>query len=336
MSRPKFLTALAAISTLTLAAAAQQAVPAGTARLVRVEATKVLQPEIPVTRLAIPITDAALIAAVDDGSADIKILDAATLTPKLVLKGHTGKVNSIAISADGKRLLSASDDKTVRIWDITLGKETGKRTFAAEATAVAITDEGKVATAAGTQVELWNPATPDEKPITVFTGHKQSVKHLAISLDGKHLVGSGPEIIVCYWGGDGLLATSFNSHVGPVTAVSIDAAGTKAVSAGQDGKIVVYDLKQKKEAAKYTGFTDAASAASISKDGTKIVASSGTKALVLDAGSLKEMYELAPFRTKVWLASFTKDGSKIVMAGDLDPAVTDPAKKGSIKIYPTR
>ncbi len=39
------------------------------------------------------------------------------------LEGHSGAVNSIDMSADGKLLVSGSDDKTVIIWDLTTGKE---------------------------------------------------------------------------------------------------------------------------------------------------------------------------------------------------------------------
>jgi WD40 repeat protein len=31
---------------------------------------------------------------------------------------HTGKVTSVALSADGRRALSGSDDKTVRVWAV--------------------------------------------------------------------------------------------------------------------------------------------------------------------------------------------------------------------------
>ena len=51
-----------------------------------------------------------------------KIWDA--VTGKLIfdLKGHTDNINSATISADEKRVITASDDNTSKIWDLTTGK----------------------------------------------------------------------------------------------------------------------------------------------------------------------------------------------------------------------
>lgn len=331
------LASLSVAFVLAAPAFAQQAQPAAAPRLATIEPTKVLQPTVTTTRIAMPIADGAMIAAVDDGGMDIQIVDAATLAPKFTLKGHTGKVTAIAIAMDGKKLVSASEDKTVRVWDLLEGKEVAKRVHPTPVPAVQVFPDGRIASATGTTVELWNPATPDMKPVATFSNHKGMVTHIAVSRDGKHGISASVDMEICYWGGDDAsLIASFRPHTDVVTSVGIDDLGLRAVSSGKDGKVVVYDLAQKKELSRYTAWTSAAMGASISPDGKRVVAASAEKILCFDAATLKEMYALAPFRTKALCASFSKDGTKIIAAGDFDPAMTDAAKKGSIKIYPAR
>ena len=53
----------------------------------------------------------------------MKIWDSATGKELFALKGHAGRVASVAFSPDGQRLASGSRDQTVKIWDSATGKE---------------------------------------------------------------------------------------------------------------------------------------------------------------------------------------------------------------------
>lgn len=53
----------------------------------------------------------------------IIIWDATTGKKSLTLMGHKSAIWSVAFSPDGKRLASASDDYSVKVWDITIGHE---------------------------------------------------------------------------------------------------------------------------------------------------------------------------------------------------------------------
>ena len=48
--------------------------------------------------------------------------DAGAPLPMLDTGGHMAKINSIAFTPDGRQLVSASDDKTIRVWDLASGK----------------------------------------------------------------------------------------------------------------------------------------------------------------------------------------------------------------------
>src|SRR5262249_46648988 len=89
------------------------------------------------------------------------------------LEGHQGAVECVALTPDGKLVVSASEDKTLRSWDVVKGE--GVRYFighSAPVHGVAVSPDGKRVASAGWDktVRLWDIA--NGKEVKQFTDHE--------------------------------------------------------------------------------------------------------------------------------------------------------------------
>lgn len=103
--------------------------------------------------------------------------------------GHGRAVNSLSLSADGRLLLSGSDDRTARLWSVEGGREL--RRFVGQqsnVTAAALSRDGTlVATGGGEDhvVRIWDAATGAQR--LMLTGHRATIGALAFLSEGKEL-----------------------------------------------------------------------------------------------------------------------------------------------------
>ncbi len=107
---------------------------------------------------------------------------------KVLRDGHTAWVHSVAFSPDGRWLVSASDDKTVMVWDFAARKRLKTLTDHTEkVNAVAFSSDGKMfATGSYDRtVIVWDASTLEK--ITTLREHRDAVNALAFSPDGKWL-----------------------------------------------------------------------------------------------------------------------------------------------------
>jgi WD40 repeat protein len=145
-----------------------------------------------------------------------------------ILLGHTDSVVSCALSADGHLALSASKDKTVRLWDTTTGE--CLRIFeghTSEVNSCALSKDGHLALSASKDktVRLWDTTTGE--CLHIFKSHTSEVNSCALSKDG-HLALSASNNeteTLCVWNtttGQLLHGWRFRTDIGARCALSAD------------------------------------------------------------------------------------------------------------------
>jgi WD40 repeat protein len=130
----------------------------------------------------------------------VRLWDPTTGAPRGTLEGHSGSVNAVAFSHDGKQLASCSHDRTVRLWDPTTGAPRGTlEGHSGWVSAVAFSHDGKQLASCSHDrtVRLWDPTTG--APRGTLEGHSDWVNAVAFSHDGKHLASCSSDQTVRLW-----------------------------------------------------------------------------------------------------------------------------------------
>ncbi|MDZ7993077.1 MAG: WD40 repeat domain-containing protein [Nostoc sp. EfeVER01] len=120
--------------------------------------------------------------------------------PLHTLMGHSHIVCSLAISADGKLLVSGSWDQTIKVWQLETGellhtlKGHRDRVYA-----IALSPDGKIIASgsADKTIKLWH--LPTGELLGTFTGHGNIVTALAFTASGEMLVSGSLDKTIKIW-----------------------------------------------------------------------------------------------------------------------------------------
>jgi WD40 repeat protein/predicted Ser/Thr protein kinase len=144
--------------------------------------------------------DGKWLAGRDVSGKNVVLWDAHTFRPVAQWQGHTGAINAIAFHPDSSRIVSASNDRTVRLWEVATGRCV--RVFEGhtdEVFAVAFHPDGTRIASAGRDRAIWLWDPESDKEVARLPGHTSYIWSLAFSPDGKTLVSGSGDATVRLW-----------------------------------------------------------------------------------------------------------------------------------------
>jgi WD40 repeat protein len=218
------------------------------------------------------------------------------------LLGHQDEVISAVFSPDGRRVVTASRDRTARIWDSAGGKEIARLTgHEAPVAAATYDNQGRrVLTVAGAPdhtARLWDAETGKEILRLQLSRDPLSGKELrplklhpawpkehtrpgdlvtaSFSPDGRRIVTTDAaftDFVARVWDSDtGKQIAVLKGHEGPVTSVAFNPGGQRIVTASHDKTARIWDAGSGKELVVLKGHTSAVYAAMFSPDARRLL-----------------------------------------------------------------
>lgn len=198
------------------------------------------------------------------------------------LRGEVGAINSIAISPDGEVIATASDNKTVSLWNLQKGKQIFSFCgFAKEVFSVAISPDGEMLVSGDfeNKVTRWN--IPKKQLIgTCFYlnspySHLGFVYSVAFSPDGKLFASASADKTIRVWGRfTGDIKYTLNGHSDSVFCLAFSPDGKFLVSGSIDKTIRIWDLSTRRVIRVLQGHSGWVSAIAISPDNSTIISGS--------------------------------------------------------------
>ncbi|AKT37420.1 WD40 repeat domain-containing serine/threonine protein kinase [Chondromyces crocatus] len=159
-----------------------------------------------------------------------------------MLRGHRKLVSTVVYAPDGKTLYSASDDRTVRAWDLVGGKHRELVTHGDEVWRLSVSPDGRrIATASKDQeVRVVDVATG---AATTLKGHTGSVNGAVFTPDGQSLFSFAGDATVRRWDLATGMARVLCADSGACTKVVVSQDRRSAVVADLAGKLALLDLE---------------------------------------------------------------------------------------------
>jgi WD40 repeat protein len=246
--------------------------------------------------------------------------------PLLVLEGHGAIVRAVAFLPDGKRVLSAGDDGSLRLWDVQLGRQI--RSFAGHrgpVISLALSAAGDRAISGGRDqtLRVWN--------VTLGTGvqvlHPRggAVLKVALAPDGRRALSRTEGGTVQLWDLDrGVELRGFEVAARRLIAVAFSPDGRLAFTGRNideeasvtSGRASLWEVASGREVQSFGGFGSEVESVTFSPDGRRaLTAGYDRNVSVWDLASGQRLFALRGHRHGLTAAAYSPKDRMIVSGG---------------------
>lgn len=228
-----------------------------------------------------------------------------------IYMGHQAGVQALALSPNGRTLLSGSDDKTLILWDTATA--TTIRTFTGHTgklLSISISPDGKraVSSAEDKNVILWDISSG--QALRQLETQSDVVNDVAFSPDSNQVLTGSADTTIKLWDVEsGELIRVFSGHTQPVQSVAFSPDGTRLLSASSDTTVRLWDVASGKSIYTLEGHKRSVWDAEFSPDGATALSSSEDRTIILwDLVKGTSLQTLRGHANDVWKVRFSPDG----------------------------
>ncbi|MBV8274800.1 MAG: TIR domain-containing protein [Verrucomicrobia bacterium] len=235
------------------------------------------------------------------------------------LEGHTDWVNAVAITLHGRRAVSASGDRTLRVWDLVTGETKitlqGHTGFVR---AAAISPDGRYVISGSDDwtLRVWDLVTGESK--MTLQGHTGSVFAVAVTFDGRLIVSGSADNTVRVWDlATGETKMTLQGHTGALSSVAVTPDDRYVVSGSINRTVRVRDLATGETKTTLQGHTGSVYAVAVTPDGLRVVSGSDDNTVrVWDLATGETKTTLQGHGSSVYAVAVTPDGRHLISGSD--------------------